>query len=242
LIAYFLYSKCSSKYLFCTLVNINIQYLYLLGYAPETAGRIMTPEYINLKRSVTIEQALQKIRAKKNEAETLYVLYKDVTYVATSTDQEELARLFKDRDLLAVPVVDSEDRLVGIVTVDHAIDILEKETTEDMLKKTGVGSFIYKREEGRSSKLIFGNLWHSWQVRLPFLVVTLIGGLLAGVVIDAFEETLETVVAPAIFIPVIMDMGGNKAARLQAAEGLIIVRAVVDKARAAGSNDLTGCP
>jgi len=226
----------------------------LLGYAAETAGRIMTPEYISLKRSVTIEQALQKIRDKKNEAETIYVLYvidenrkligvaslgdvvaaephqlveeimtKDVTYVTTSTDQEEVARLLKDRDLLAVPVVDSEDRLVGIVTVDDAIDILEEEATEDMLKKTGVGSFIYKREEGRSSKLIFGNLWHSWRVRLPFLVVTLIGGLLAGAVIDAFEETLEAVVALAIFIPVIMDMGGNVGTQ----SSTIFTRAVV---------------
>jgi magnesium transporter len=129
------------------------------------------------------------------------IMTKDVRSVKTDTDQEEVARLLKDLDLLAVPVVDSEERLVGIGTVDDAIDILEEEASEDMLKKTGIGSFLYRREEGRSSKLIYGTLWHVWRVRLPFLVITLIGGLLAGVVIEAFEETLEAVVALAIFIP-----------------------------------------
>lgn len=212
----------------------------LLGYAPETAGRIMTPEYVSLKKKLTADEAIQRIKAQKKDAETIYVLYvtdesrkligvvslgdlvsadsdalveeimtTEVKLVKTDTDQEEVARLLKDLDLLAVPVVDSEERLVGIVTVDDAIDILEEEASEDMLKKTGIGSFLYRREEGRSSKLIHGSLWHVWRVRLPFLVITLMGGLLAGVVIEAFEETLEAVVALAIFIPVIMDMGGN---------------------------------
>lgn len=226
----------------------------LLGYAPETAGRVMTPEYVSLKKNLTADEAIQRIKAQKKDAETIYVLYvtdesrkligvvslgdlvssdsnalveeimtTEVKRVKTDTDQEEVARLLKDLDLLAVPVVDSEERLVGIVTVDDAIDILEEEASEDMLKKTGIGSFLYRREEGRSSKLIHGSLWHVWRVRLPFLVITLMGGLLAGVVIEAFEETLEAVVALAIFIPVIMDMGGNVGTQ----SSTIFTRAVV---------------
>ncbi len=212
----------------------------LLGYAPETAGRIMTPEYVSLKRNISVAQALERIRGQKKEAETINVLYvtdenrklvgvislgdlvvaepdatieqvmtKKIVWVATHMDQEAVARLLKARDLLAVPVVDREERLVGIVTVDDAIDILEEEATEDMLKKTGIGSFLYKREESRSSKLISGSLWHVFKVRLPFLIITLIGGMLAGAVIEVFEDTLDAVVTLAIFIPVIMDMGGN---------------------------------
>ena len=212
----------------------------LLGHAPQTAGRIMTPEYVSLKSEMTPDEALERIRAQRKRAETIYVLYvtdarrrlvgvlslgdlvtaeksarikeimnENVIRVHTGTDQEEVARLLKDRDLLAVPVVDSEDRLVGIVTVDDAMDVLEEETTEDMFKKAGIGPILYKTEESRSSRMISGSVWHVWKVRLPFLVITLMGGLLAGAVIHAFEETLETVVALAIFIPVIMDMGGN---------------------------------
>ncbi len=212
----------------------------LLGHEAQTAGRIMTPEYVSLKAEMTQEQALERIRVQRKRAETIYVLYvtdanrklmgvlslgelvtadrnckvadimnENIIKVHTHTDQEEVARLLQDRDLLAVPVVDSEERLVGIVTVDDAMDVLEEEATEDMFKKVGIGAVLYKKEESRSSKLVFGSLFHVWKVRLPFLVITLIGGMLAGGVIDAFESTLEAVVALAIFIPVIMDMGGN---------------------------------
>ena len=212
----------------------------LLGHEPQTAGRIMTPEYVSLKSEMTRDEALERIRVQRRSAETIYVLYvtdarrrllgvlslgdlvtadrsvrikdimnESIIRVHTGTDQEEVARLLKDRDLLAVPVVDSEDRLVGIVTVDDAMDILEEEATEDMFKKAGIGPMLYKSEESRSFRLVSGSWWQVWKVRLPFLVITLIGGLLAGAVIDAFEETLEAVVALAIFIPVIMDMGGN---------------------------------
>ncbi len=212
----------------------------LLGYAPKTAGRIMTPEYISLKTNMTVTQALERIRVQKKEAETIYTLYitdenrklvgvislgdlvvahpdvtieqimtKNVIRVFTHTNQEDVAHLLQAKDLLAVPVVDQEERLVGIVTVDDAIDILEEEATEDMFKKTGIGSFLYKSEEIRSNKLIRGSVWQVFMVRIPFLIITLIGGMLAGAVIEAFEGTLESVVAVALFIPVIMDMGGN---------------------------------
>lgn len=212
----------------------------LLGHKPQTAGRIMTPEYVSLKEDMTPDQALERIRAMRKSAETIYVLYvtdanrrllgvlslgdlvtadkasrikdimnESVIKVQTDTDQEEVAHLLKDKDLLAVPVVDSEERLVGIVTMDDAMDVLEEETTEDMFKKVGIGPMIYKTEEARSSRMVTGSLLSVWKVRLPFLIITLMGGLMAGAVINAFEATLEAVVALAIFIPVIMDMGGN---------------------------------
>lgn len=211
----------------------------LLGYPPETAGRIMTPEYVRLRAEMTAEQALEKIRNQRQRAETIYVLYvtddkrkllgvlslgdlvtaektakianimnENVIKVNTETDQEEVAKVLKDRDLLAVPVVDKEDRLVGIVTVDDAMDILEEETTEDIFAKAGLTT-LTTQETGRSERLVSGPIWQAWKVRIPFLIITLIGGMLAGAVIDAYEATLEAIAAVAIFIPVIMDMGGN---------------------------------
>lgn len=199
----------------------------------------MTPEYVSLRAEMTAEQALEKIRRKRKSAETVNVLYvtdtnrkllgvlslgdlvtagkaakvaeimnKKVFQVATDSGQEEVARLLKDRDLLAVPVVDREELLVGIVTVDDAIDILEEETTDDIFDKVGLTA-LARKETGRSQRLVSGSFWDAWKVRIPFLIITLIGGLLAGGVIDAYESTLEAIAAVAIFIPVIMDMGGN---------------------------------
>ncbi len=211
----------------------------LMGYPPGTAGRIMTPEYVRLRRNITVEEALNVIKEKGKDKETVYTLYvtddkrklegvvslrdlvmaspeqrveevmtDQVISVSTETNQEEVARILQDRDLLAVPVVDKENRLVGIITIDDAVDILEEETTRDIFDKVGITSFS-QRESARSQRLVTGSLWDVWKVRVPFLVITLIGGLLAGAVIGAFEETLEAIAAVAIFIPVIMDMGGN---------------------------------
>lgn len=211
----------------------------LLGYEAETAGRLMTPEFITLKKDMTVNQALEKVRMQAKEKETIYTLYvtdqtktlegvlslKDllmaqgdqriseimsqkVIYVTTDTDQEEAARLLNELDIIALPVVDKESRIVGIITVDDAIDVIELETTEDMFNAAGLVD-VASNEADCSNVLINGSLWQIWKVRLPFLVITLVAGLLAGVVIDEFEQTLESVAAVAIFIPLIMDMGGN---------------------------------
>ncbi len=211
----------------------------LMGYAPQTAGRLMTPEYVRLKESITVEEALKKIRSLPENMETLYTLYvtdrnrkligvlslkdlvlakpdqfiKDimetqVIKITTDTDQEETANILYDGGLLAVPVVDSENRLVGIVTVDDALSIMEQEATEDIYNKAGLIS-SNKKESNQSSKLIDGPFMGTLRVRLPFLMITMIGGFLAGQVIHTFEETLVTITAVAVFIPVIMDMGGN---------------------------------
>ncbi len=211
----------------------------LLGYEAETAGRLMTPEFITLKKDMTVNQALEKVRMQAKEKETIYTLYvtdqtktlegvlslkdllmaqgeqliseimsRKVIYVTTDTDQEEAARLLNELDIIALPVVDKESRIVGIITVDDAIDVIEQETTEDMFNAAGLVD-VASNEADRSNVLINGNLWQIWKVRLPFLVITLVAGLLAGVVIDEFEQTLESVAAVAIFIPLIMDMGGT---------------------------------
>ncbi|MCL2865522.1 MAG: magnesium transporter [Lachnospiraceae bacterium] len=215
----------------------------LMGYEQETAGHIMTTEYISLKKGLTVEQALENVKRQAKEKETIYTLYitsdskklegvltlkeliianenasiedimsKNVICVQTDTDQEKTARLLQDLDLLALPVVDKENRLVGIVTIDDAIDILEEEATEDIYDQAGLAD-ITGNESDRSEVLVHGNMWKIWKVRLPFLLITLVAGFLAGLVIEGFEEALEAIPVVAFFIPLIMDMGGNVGAQ-----------------------------
>jgi len=222
----------------------------LMGYQPETAGRIMTTEYISLRRNMTVEQALERVSAQAEDKETVYTLFvtddkmklegvltlkglliargvsgdtigktdgntpigeimsKNAISVSTDTDQEEVARTLQELDLLAIPVVDKEGRLVGIVTIDDAVDILEDETTEDIFDQAGLAD-VTGNESDRSDVLINGSLWRIWKVRLPFLLATMVLGMLSGLIIDGFENTLESIAAVAIFIPLIMGMGGN---------------------------------
>ncbi|MCL2195652.1 MAG: magnesium transporter [Oscillospiraceae bacterium] len=208
----------------------------LLGYEDETAGRIMTTEFISLRRKMTVAQALDRIRQQARDKETIYTLYvtdsmkklkgvislkelilaqptdvidrimtKHALRVHTSTDQEEVARTLQEMDLLAIPVVDKEERLVGIVTIDDAMDILEDEATEDIFDRAGITG----NETDRSDLLVNGSLWRIWKVRLPILVVTLGFAFIAGFIVDGFEEALESIAAVAIFIPLIMGMSGN---------------------------------
>ncbi|MDR5658463.1 magnesium transporter [Serpentinicella sp. ANB-PHB4] len=226
----------------------------LMGYEEETAGRIMTTEYVRLKGSYTAKEALEKVRENAGEKETIYTIYitddsrklqgvlslrelvmappeeklenimhKKIISVSTGTDQEEVARTLQELDLLALPVVDKEKRLVGIITIDDAMDIIEEETTEDIFDKAGLAD-LNNRESNRSERLVNGSVYQIWRVRLPFLVITMIGGLLAGAVIEVFEEALNAVAAVAIFIPVIMDMGGNAGTQSSTifARGLIL--------------------
>ena len=211
----------------------------LMGYQPETAGRVMTPEYISLKRFMTVDQALERVRKQAKEKETVYTLFvtdnfkklegvltlkellmadgsstiedimsKKAIKVSTDTDQEEVAKILQELDLLAIPVVDREERLVGIVTIDDAVDIFEEETTEDIFDQAGLAD-ITDNESDRSEVLVKGDLWSIWKVRLPFLLATLALGMISGLVIEGFEQTLESIPMVAIFIPLIMGMGGN---------------------------------
>jgi len=208
----------------------------LLGYQEDTAGRIMTPEYISLKDNLTVEQALQQIRTLANASEIIYYIYvtdasrhltgivslrdlvlaspetsladivtREVVSVYTDTDQEEVARLIQRYDLLAIPVVDREQRLVGVVTVDDVIDILEQETTEDIYTLGGVQS--------DGDNYFQTNLLAVARKRVVWLFVLLLTNTVTGSIIQSQEALLQQVVTLAAFIPLLTGTGGNVGAQ-----------------------------
>ncbi|MCY7382167.1 MAG: magnesium transporter [Microcoleus sp. CAN_BIN18] len=208
----------------------------LLGYEASTAGRIMTPEYISLKESFTVAQALDRIRSLAKTTETIYSLYvtdaarsltgilslrdlvtspldktvgeimtRDVVSVQTGTDQEEVARLIQRYDFLAVPVVDREQRLVGIITVDDAIDILEEEADKDIYALGGVQS--------GGDNYFQTDLITVARKRVVWLFILLLTNTVTGAIIRAQEDILQQVVALAAFIPLLTGTGGNVGAQ-----------------------------
>jgi magnesium transporter len=208
----------------------------LLGYAPETAGRLMTPEYIALEDNLTATQAAERVRELAREQEVSYYIYAidatksltgvlslrdlllaepdqllsqvmapNIVFVQTDTDQEEVARLIQRYDLVAIPVVDRERKLVGVVTVDDAMDVLQTEATEDIYTMGAVQS------EGDS--YFQSNLFAVTRKRLPWLSVLLITNTLTIFVMSNFEAILDEVVALAFFTPLLIDAGGNVGAQ-----------------------------
>ncbi|MBE9053383.1 magnesium transporter [Nostocales cyanobacterium LEGE 11386] len=208
----------------------------LLGYAPNTAGRIMTPEYLSLKENLTVTQALEQIRSLANLRETIYYIYvtddarrltgilslrdlivaqpeqtigsimtRDVVFVNTNTDQEEVARTIQHYDFVAIPVVDTEQRLVGIVTVDDVLDILEQETTEDIYTLGGL--------EAGAENYFQTNLFTVARRRVVWLLILLVTNSATAAVITNQEDILEKVVALTAFIPLLIDTGGNVGAQ-----------------------------
>ena len=208
----------------------------LLGYEEDTAGRIMTPEYISLKETLTVDRALEQIRSLANASEIIYYLYvtdafrrltgivslrdlvispsqttlgdimtRDVVFVHTNTDQEQVARTIQRYDILAVPVVDREDRLVGVVTVDDVIDIIEQEATED----------IYALGAVQSDK---DNYFQTGLVtvarrRVVWLLVLLLTNTVTGTIISSQQGLLQQVVILTAFIPLLTGTGGNVGAQ-----------------------------
>lgn len=209
----------------------------LLGYKPDTAGRIMTPEYIALKESWTVAQALEQVRRLANVTETIYYLYvtdefrhltgvltlralltapseqtvgaiatREPICVHTDTDREEVARIVQDYDFGAVPVLDTEQRLVGIITVDDVLDAIEQETTEDIYTLGGV-------ESGGDKYFQTTNLFKIARMRVKWLFVLLLANTATSAVIANQEEIIKQVVALAAFIPLLIDAGGNVGAQ-----------------------------
>lgn len=223
----------------------------LLGYKPDTAGRLMTPKYISLKENLTVAQALERIRRLASITETVYYLYvtdaarrltgtlslsnlvtaqpdeivseimtRDVVFVNTDTDQEEVARIIQHYDFIAVPVVDTEQRLVGIITVDDVLDILEEETTEDIYTLGGLQS--------KGDDYFQTNLLTVARKRVVWLFVLLITNTATTAVIRSQEDVLERVVALAAFIPLLIDTGGNVGAQ----SSTVVIRGLnTDKVR-----------
>ncbi len=202
----------------------------LLHYEDDTAGGIMTPDFIALKEDITAKEAIESLQKEHMNVEMPFYLYavdeygklvgvsslrqlvvvppetqlknfmsKDVFSVRTDTDQEEVAKIVARYDILAVPVVDEANTLVGIVTVDDVIDVLRKEATEDILKMAGVGEQFVETQ----------SVFRSTRIRLPWLFASCVGGVIAVFIIGRFELSLSKLTYLAAFIPVIMGMGGN---------------------------------
>lgn len=207
----------------------------LLGYEEDTAGRLMTPEYIALKEHLTVTETLEQIRAQANASELVYYLYvtdnsrrltgivslrdlvvspadtplseimaRDVISVTTDMDQEEVARFIQRYDLLALPVVDKEQRLVGVVTFDDMIDILEKEATEDIYAIGGV--------QADGDNYFQTNLLTVARRRVFWLLILLVTNTVTGLIIQTQGTLLEATgqaIAIAAFIPLLTGTGGN---------------------------------
>ncbi|MBD2300683.1 magnesium transporter [Nostoc sp. FACHB-87] len=209
----------------------------LLGYEPNTAGRIMTLEFISLKENITVTQALERIRRLANASEIIYYLYvtdaerrltgivslrdlvtsqpeqiigeimtRDVIFVRTDTDQEEVARVIQRYDFLAVPVVDKQQLLVGIVTVDDVIDILQEETTKDIY---ALGGGV----QSSGDNYFQMNLMEVARKRVVWLFVLLITNTVTGTIIKSQEDILTKVVTLTAFIPLLTGTGGNVGAQ-----------------------------
>ena len=211
---------------------------WLLGYPEESVGRLMTPDYLSVQPAWTVRHALDHIRERGEEYETVATVYVEeedgtlvdavsvrrllmaepnakisefvrgpVIRLEANQDREEAVRAMERYDLPVLPVVGERNRMLGIVTHDDVMDVAEDEFTEDMYRLAGIS--WSEEEAGRSARILEGSLWEVLRLRVPWLLVALAGGLMAGGVVGQFEDTLEAIVILAFFIPVIMDMGGN---------------------------------
>lgn len=204
----------------------------LLKYPEDSAGSIMTTEFVDLKETMTVEQALQRIREKGVDSETIYTTYvldssrklvgliniKDILLakpdtiiknimetniisVNTTEDQEEVAKKFDKYDFFALPVVDQESRLVGIVTVDDAINVIQDEVSEDFEKMAA----ITPNEDGYFETSVFKHA----KSRIVWLLILMLSAAITGGIITEYEEAFAAVPILVSFIPMIMGTGGN---------------------------------
>ena len=217
--------------------NIINQYL---KYPENSAGSIMTAEFIDLKKYMSVKEAFARIRRIGEDRETIYVCYvtsakrklegvvtvKDlllsdddtiiedimdtnIIFATTTDDQEEVTDKFSDYDLLAIPVVDKEGCLVGIVTVDDVIDVMEQEATEDIEKMAGITPS--DRPYSRTSVV------EIWKNRIPWLMFLMLSATFTGMIMTHFEDALAVQVVLAAFIPMLMGTGGNSGSQASTA-------------------------
>ena len=202
----------------------------ILKYAKDTAGGIMTTEFFSLSEDATAQEAIRRLQQATDAEMVFYIyvtdkddhlvgvlslrqlltvppatplkniMTRDVMSVAVDMDQEEVARQVASYNLLAIPVVEKDGTLAGIITVDDVVDVIREEATEDMLKMAGA---IEEEPASKSSSL------GSAKLRLPWLFTNLVGSLLSGAILWYFRYTIQEVVAIVSFIPVIAAMGGN---------------------------------
>ena len=202
----------------------------LMGYPEDSAGAMMTTDVFTLYQDTSCQDALKSLQ-NQTEAEMVFYLYitddddrlvgvaslralattrsntllkdimvKRVHSVRPETDQEEVAQIVAQYNYLAVPVLDADDHLIGIVTVDDVVDVIREEATEDFLQMAGAG---------KDREILLKSSWENARARLPWLFASWIGGIVAATIIGAFEHMLQSIIALAAFIPVIIGMGGN---------------------------------
>ena len=204
----------------------------LLKYPEDSAGSIMTTEFVELGMSYTVEDAIKTIRRTGFEKETIndcfvtgpgrtlegiisirtLILSQDddkvsdimdtnVVSVNTMDDQETVAQKFQKYDLTAMPVVDGENRLVGMVTVDDAIDVMEEEATEDIEKMAAITP--------SDKPYLKTSVWEIYKHRIPWLMLLMVSATFTGLIISSFEEALAAQLVLTAYIPMLMDTGGN---------------------------------
>jgi magnesium transporter len=201
----------------------------LLEFPEKTAGRIMNPNVFALSEDLTVGEGISQLQSSRDVEMVFYlyivdarrhlvgvtslrrlllvspetplkrIMTPDVTSVRVDTDQEEAARLVASYNLLAIPVVDEENKLVGVITVDDVIDVIKDEATEDIYRLAGV----------TSDERVFTPPGESLTKRLPWLAVNLVTAFIAASVVSLFEHTIDQVVALAVFMPIVAGMGGN---------------------------------
>ena len=204
---------------------------HLLGYGDRTAGRIMNPEVFALAEDLTAGEAIGALQRSREVEMVFYlyvvdarrhlvgvvslrrlllvspetplkrIMTPELVKARVDTDQEEVAREVADYNLLAIPVVDDENRLAGIITVDDVIDVIKDEATEDILRLAGVPA----------DEHVFTPPWEAWRKRLPWLGVNLVTATVAALVVREFQATVAEVVALAALMTVVASMGGNAA-------------------------------
>lgn len=203
----------------------------LLNYPEDSAGSIMTLEYISLHPSMTIGDALKKIKSRGEYSETVNVCYviekhrllgtvtamdlltcdddelltdvmeENPVTVNTHSDKEEVAQLFDKYDIISLPVLDNENCMVGIVTFDDAIDVIQEEAEEDFQKMAAIAP--------TDKPYLKTSVWNLWKVRIPWLIFLMLSATFTGMIISSFEDALSKIVILTAFIPMIMGTGGN---------------------------------
>lgn len=203
----------------------------ILRYPEDSAGSIMTTEYVSLRPAMTVEEAIRRIRRTGIDKETIYTCYVTVGHiligmvtaktlllsdedaviesimetnvisVPTDADQEQVAQMFSKYDFMALPVVDQENRMVGIVTFDDAMDVMEEEATEDIEKMAAINP--------SDKSYLRSGIVEIWRSRFPWLFLLMISSTFTGVIISSFETALATQVALVGFIPMLMGAAGN---------------------------------
>ena len=204
----------------------------ILRYPEDSAGSIMTTEYVTLRPNMTVEEAIKRIRRTGIDKETIYTCYvtedrkligltsvkdlllcedddekiseimeENVISVNTLEDKEDVAQMFSKYNFLALPVVDTEGRLVGIVTFDDAMDVMEEETTEDMEKMAAM--LPSEKPYMRSG------IFDIWKNRIPWLLLLMVSATFTGMILNHFEEALAAQIVLTTFIPMLMDTAGN---------------------------------